>query len=103
MIELYRTAWGLVGPGLRWDSLAGFARDAAAEGYSGVEFAVPILGGLVDGQDAALARLKEALADKERLEKQLSEQQARAKQTQAELEKEIEYLLTRIIPQADSA
>ena len=47
------------------------------------------------------AQLNKALADKERLEKEMAEQKARAKQIQEGLENDIEYLLTRIIPQTE--
>lgn len=63
MIRLYRTAWGLVGPGLPWDDLGSFARDAAAEGYAGVEFALPILAGLPGGVERQIAAVGEACGE----------------------------------------
>lgn len=60
-LTVYRTAWGLVGPGLRWDDMAEFARDAAKAGYDGVEFAVPSLAALEGGEAAQLDALAEAL------------------------------------------
>lgn len=60
-LTLFRTAWGLVGPGLRWDDMAEFVRDAAKAGYDGVEFAVPSLAALEGGEAAQLGALAEAL------------------------------------------
>ena len=34
---LYRQAWGAVGPNFTWNNLFDFTRDAAAEGYVGIE------------------------------------------------------------------
>ena len=37
-VQLFRHAWGAVGPGFTWKNLPDFTRDAALEGYAGVEF-----------------------------------------------------------------
>ena len=62
-LTFFRTAWGLVGPDLPWPDLAAFARDAAAEGYDGVEFAVPMAAGLPGGLDGQIGALAPVLED----------------------------------------
>ena len=39
-IELFKTAWGVVGQGKRYETLADFVSSAFDEGYRGVEFPV---------------------------------------------------------------
>ena len=62
-ISVYRTAWGLVGPNLRWQELDAFTRDAAAEGYAGVEFPLFYMDAGAGGRDATEGRVRSALAD----------------------------------------
>ncbi len=62
-ITLYRTAWGLVGPDLAWPDLATFTRDAARDGYAGVEFALPLLDLWPTPAEKTLTDLEAALAD----------------------------------------
>ena len=39
-VKLFRHAWGAVGPEFPWKSLVDLTRDAAKEGYDGVEFSL---------------------------------------------------------------
>jgi sugar phosphate isomerase/epimerase len=58
-VSLFRHARGAVGPDDPWPDLSSLIRDAAAEGYEGVEFPTFVLDGDPAGRDAVLATLKE--------------------------------------------
>ena len=62
-IAIYRTAWGLVGPGLHWQELDEFVRDAARDGYVGVEFPLFYMDAGQGGRAATEARVLEALSE----------------------------------------
>ena len=64
-VVLYRHAWGAVGPNFTWQSLPKFTRDAAAEGYAGVEFPLFYFEQQPEGKETAESQFREALAETE--------------------------------------
>ncbi|WP_421904660.1 sugar phosphate isomerase/epimerase family protein [Mameliella sp.] len=62
-MDQYRTTWGLVGPDTVWPTLGSFIRDAAAEGYAGVEFPLAHLAFEDPDEARAIARVREGLAE----------------------------------------
>ncbi len=61
-IHLYKTAWGLVGPGQRYPNLLEFVDSAREENYVGVEFPVFYLEAEPGGPERAALRLEERFA-----------------------------------------
>lgn len=62
-MEIYRCSWGLVGAGADWAKLSEFIPDAAAEGYSGVEFPLAHLA-FEDGEPGdSVSRVREELEE----------------------------------------
>lgn len=59
-VSLFRHAWGAVGDGGPWPDLPSFVRDAAAEGYAGVEFPIFVLDDDPAGRDVVLAAIGDA-------------------------------------------
>ncbi len=62
-VVLYRHAWGAVGPNFTWQTLPDLTRDAAVEGYAGVEFPMFYFDHQPDGAEQAEAAFREALAE----------------------------------------
>lgn len=62
-VLFYRHAWGAVGPNFSWSNLIDFTRDAAAEGYDGVEFPLFYFENEPDGTAAAEAAFRQVLAE----------------------------------------
>lgn len=62
-IALYRVAWGLFGPGNRFDDLSSFVRDPHSGDFQGVEFPAFAMDDGDGGRAATEARVMEALAE----------------------------------------
>ena len=63
-IEIYRTAWGLTGPGNRYSTLLDFVDSASEANYYGVEFPVFYMEGEPGGAQQAELDLKSRLDDR---------------------------------------
>ena len=62
-IDIYKTAWGLVGPGGHYETLAAFADSAGEEGYRGIEFPVFYLDAEPGGRETAARAVQASLAE----------------------------------------
>ncbi len=62
-MQIYRTSWGLVGPGAEWATLSAFIRATVGQGYAGVEFALANLDFEDAVPDRAIEKVRGALSD----------------------------------------